>query len=87
MKNELNILKTFFKYILARKSSRTRNRNKVEKVKIGDMETFGDICSVNQWTGFYMIRTTVIKELKMMKSAFHFILKVSFVLKTFKFLS
>ena len=33
MKSKLKILKTFFKYILALKSSRTRNRNKVEKEK------------------------------------------------------
>ena len=33
------------------------------------------ICSVNQWTGFYMIRTSIMKELRTEKSILKLVIK------------
>ena len=34
------------------------------------IETNSSICKANQWTGFYMIRTSVMKKLKVVSATF-----------------
>ena len=36
----------------------------VLKIFIGSLTSIDDACGANQWTGFYMITTSVMKELK-----------------------